>query len=235
MNKSAHNWFIEDLDLHVEVKRSIRAKRLRLKVSSLDGGVTLTIPPGASDAQARLFLNDHHGWLSQHVSRVPKQQTVALGQTLPFEGRLYHIEQGSARGIHIAEDRLIVGGAAHTAARRIQGFLKTRAHAALLEASEYYAGKLGRPFSKITLRDTRSRWGSCTAQGALMYSWRLIMAPPEILRYVAAHEVAHLAHMDHSPAFWACTEALYGDTRAARHWLKSKGTALHRYRFDDVS
>jgi len=90
---------------------------------------------------------------------------------------------------------------------------------------------LGRSYARLSLRDTRSRWGSCTSDGGLMYSWRLIMAPPEVLDYVAAHEVAHLAQMNHSPAFWAEVTKIYGDYAAPRNWLRANGSTLHRYKF----
>ena len=103
-----------------------------------------------------------------------------------------------------------------------------RAH----ERSDRYSAALGIPYARLTLRDTRSRWGSCTADGGLMYSWRLILTPPEVLDYVAAHEVAHLRHMDHSRAFWDTVEQLYGPWKAQRRWLRDHGSGLHRYRFE---
>lgn len=232
MNKRAETWFLDELGLSVAVKRSVRAKKLRLKVSALDGGVQLTVPRASSDEFARLFLRDHVDWLRQQLAKAPQECRVVIGARLPIEGEMYTLVSASQRGIQPHNGALHVGGAAATAARRVQGYLKTLAHDRLLAASSDYAERLGRPFSRITLRDTRSRWGSCTSQGALMYSWRLIMAPPEVLRYVAAHEVAHLQHMDHSPAFWACAEGLYGDMRGPRDWLRQNGGALHRYRFD---
>jgi predicted metal-dependent hydrolase len=117
--------------------------------------------------------------------------------------------------------------------RSIQAFLRTLARDRLAAASDRYAAALGRPYGKITLRDTRSRWGSCTSQGDLMYSWRLIMAPPAVLDYVAAHEVAHLERMDHSPAFWNIVARLCPDHARHRDWLRTEGTALHRVRFGD--
>ena len=101
----------------------------------------------------------------------------------------------------------------------------------LAGACDDYAALLGKPYARITLRDTRSRWGSCTSDGRLMFSWRLIMTPPEVLDYVAAHEVAHLAQMNHSPAFWAEVTRIYGDYQAPRQWLRDHGGGLHRYRF----
>jgi len=116
---------------------------------------------------------------------------------------------------------------------RLKAFLKLQARGRLQVACEFYAERLGRGFGKITLRDTRSRWGSCSANGDLMFSWRLIMAPPEVLDYVAAHEVAHLVEMNHSAAYWDVVRGIYPDYEAPRCWLKANGGLLHRYRFDD--
>jgi hypothetical protein len=101
----------------------------------------------------------------------------------------------------------------------------------LAGACDDYAARLGKPYARITMRDTRSRWGSCTSDGALMFSWRLIMTPPEVLDYVAAHEVAHLAEMNHSPAFWAVVAQLCPGYAPLRDWLKREGGALQAIRF----
>lgn len=114
----------------------------------------------------------------------------------------------------------------------MQAALKCLARDRLAEATDRHAASIGRQVRRITLRDTRSRWGSCTSEGNLMFSWRLILAPPEVLDYVAAHEVAHLVHMDHSRAFWAQVERLFPPHEPARAWLKREGTGLHRWRFD---
>ena len=112
-------------------------------------------------------------------------------------------------------------------------FLRLRARDRLAERVDHFAGLIGRRPGKLTLRDTRSRWGSCSAAGNLMFSWRLIMAPPEVLDYVAAHEVAHLLEMNHSPAFWAGVTRLMPGYAAPRRWLRDEGASLHRYRFED--
>ena len=114
---------------------------------------------------------------------------------------------------------------------RAGAFLKHLARDRLTAASDRYATQIGCRYTRVTLRDTRSRWGSCTADGGLMYSWRLIMAPPEVLDYVAAHEVAHLAEMNHSPAFWAVVARLMPGYAARRRWLKQHGQSLHAHRF----
>ncbi|MEN8893803.1 MAG: M48 family metallopeptidase, partial [Planktotalea arctica] len=114
---------------------------------------------------------------------------------------------------------------------RTQACLKLRARDRLAQASDHYAGKMGKPYTRLTIRDTRSRWGSCSSAGALMYSWRLILCPPEVLDYVAAHEVAHLAEMNHSSAFWDTVTRLHGPYTAPRNWLRTHGSSLHSYRF----
>src|SRR5690606_32603283 len=113
----------------------------------------------------------------------------------------------------------------------LMGWLKALARDRLAAAADRHAATLGRGYRSLVLRDTRSRWGSCAADGRLMFSWRLAMAPPEVLDYVAAHEVAHLAEMNHSPAFWAVVERLMPDHRAPRAWLRAEGAALHRWNF----
>ncbi len=153
------------------------------------------------------------------------------GATLLFEGREVLLTPGAVRAARIEGDTMIVPEAPDRAARAAAVFLKHAARARLQAASDHYAGLLGRGYARLTLRDTRSRWGSCTADGGLMYSWRLIMAPTEVLAYVAAHEVAHLAEMNHSPAFWAVVARLSPDYRLHRRWLRQHGAALHLYDF----
>jgi predicted metal-dependent hydrolase len=128
-------------------------------------------------------------------------------------------------------DALVVPGDAGRAGVRVGAFVKTLARERLAAASDRYARQVGRAFSGITLRDPRSRWGSCTAEGALMYSWRLAMAPPDVLDYVAAHEVAHLVEMNHSAAFWAVVARLRPDWKVQRDWLRGQGAELQAYRF----
>jgi hypothetical protein len=141
------------------------------------------------------------------------------------------LDAGPGRLIRIEGDSLLIPGNPAQAGVRAGAFLKHLARDRLTEASDRYARMIGRSYSRITLRDTRSRWGSCTADGALMYSWRLAMAPPAVLDYVAAHEVAHLAQMNHSPAFWAVVARLVPGHAAQRRWLKLQGQTLHGPRF----
>lgn len=222
-----------DPPVELLLRRSRRARRISLRVSRLDGRVTLTLPHNIPEREALAFAEEKAGWLRDNLASRPDMVQVGLGERVPVLGDLHDVVSGPGRLVRHAGGRLIVPGDSHRAPARIAGYLKTLARDRLTEASDRYAQRLGLGYSRVTLRDTRSRWGSCSPRGALMYSWRLVMAPPEVLDYVAAHEVAHLRAMNHSPAFWACVDALYGDYRVPRRWLRQNGETLHAYRFGD--
>ena len=218
--------------LDVICKRSTRAKRLSIRVSRLDGAITLTLPARATRRIALAFLKERTEWLRNAVEGLEEPVIVKAGATIPVEGQLMALTAAAIRAPRIEDGRLLVPQT--RVAAGTQAFLKLRARDRLAERVAAHAHALGRPAGKLTLRDTRSRWGSCTHTGDLMFSWRLIMAPPQILDYVAAHEVAHLAQMNHSPAFWSEVAKLFPTHLEARRWLKANGAGLHRYRFSDA-
>lgn len=214
----------------VSLRRTARARRMTLRVSRRDGSVTLTLPPRLPRAEALAFLDDRRDWLSRALAGIEPQQVIEFGIGLPVEGRPLTLTPAQVRAPRV-EDALLLLPKGRPAAVSAGAFLRTLAQARLAAASNRHAAALGRRFAAITLRDTRSRWGSCTHGGRLMYSWRLAMAPPEVLDYVAAHEVAHLAHMDHSAAFWATVARLYPGFAQPRAWLRQNGASLHAWRF----
>jgi predicted metal-dependent hydrolase len=221
--------------VEVHLKRSARAQRFSLRVSRLDGKVTLSMPLRAREREALAFLHGHEGWLRQTLADMPDsaRRPVGLGSVLPVEGRPLTLAPGPGRAVRVDGDRLLVPGDPAAAGARVAAWLKVLARDRLAAASTRYAGLVGRSYSSLALRDTRSRWGSCSPDGRLMYSWRLIMAPPAVLDYVAAHEVAHLVELNHSPAYWAVVERIYPGWQTQRAWLHAEGQALHRLRFQD--
>lgn len=218
--------------VEINLKRSGRARRISLRVSALDGRVTLTLPRGVSEKQGLAFAADKADWLRQNTTRHGEVMQARHGLVLHVEGQPLEITPGAGRSVRIESGQIIVPGEADRIGARLSGFLKTLARDRLAAASDLYAARLGRSYARLTLRDTRSRWGSCSSQGALSYSWRLIMAPPDVLAYVAAHEVAHLAEMNHSDRFWSTVERIHGPYRAQRSWLRVEGSSLHRMRFE---
>ncbi|MCK0142741.1 SprT family zinc-dependent metalloprotease [Aliiroseovarius sp. F20344] len=218
----------------IELRVSNRARRLSLRVSRLDGRVTLTAPVGSNQDEVMRFAQERLEWIRGHLAQTAPSEVPQIGSSLPFRGVELSLVRGQARVVEVYPGRLLLPPQSpkHDVIR-LEAFLKENARAALVAASDHYAEMVGRPYGRITLRDTRSRWGSCSSRGNLSYSWRLVMAPPEVLNYVAAHEVSHLVHMDHSPAFWAQVGAIFPNYETPRKWLKDHGTALHRFRFRD--
>ncbi|MEM7521563.1 MAG: SprT family zinc-dependent metalloprotease [Pseudomonadota bacterium] len=217
------------------LRRSARARRISLRISSLDGRVTLTLPKHLATREAIRFAEAKAPWIRSHLAARAEDVVVGLGSVLPIGGQEVRVVAGAGRQIVLQGDEIVVPGPPGRVGPRLAAYLKEVARDRLAGASDDYAARLGKPYARITMRDTRSRWGSCTSDGGLMYSWRLIMAPPQVLDYVAAHEVAHLAEMNHSAAFWAGLERIYGPYQEARAWLRKEGNALHRYKFSAPS
>lgn len=217
------------------LRRSGRARRISLRVSSLDGRVTLTLPHHVPEKEGLAFAEEKADWLRKNLKQQPDTFTVGLGNKLPVEGQFLKVSPGNGQRISRDEHSVYVPGSAATIPARLQGWLKVQARERLVQATDLYAAKLDRTYKRITLRDTRSRWGSCSNQGGLMYSWRLILAPADVLRYVAAHEVAHLVEMNHSPRFWSTVESVFPDFNTPRRWLRENGASLHRYRFEPTA
>ena len=217
--------------VEITLRRSARSTRFSLRVSQLDGRVTLSMPLRARERDAMEFALGHESWVRAALARRPTQSLLRMGDTVLVEGRLLTLAPGTTRSPVIAGDSLLLPGDPAQAATRTAAYLKTLARDRLAAASDHYAAQIGRKVTRITLRDTRSRWGSCAHDGALMYSWRLIMAPPPVLTYVAAHEVAHMVEMNHSDAFWDVVGRLYPGWQAQRKWLHTHGRDLHAYQF----
>lgn len=213
------------------LRRSPRARRISLRVSQLDGRVTLTLPQRLAEREALDFARSKEGWIRKHLSERGQNIPIGYGAKLPVEGQLMQVVPATGRRVEIAQATIAVPGREAQVGKRLQAHLKELARVRLVAACDTYAARLGRDYSQIALRDTRSRWGSCTTAGRLMFSWRLILSPPRVLRYVAAHEVAHLDQMNHSPAFWAGVSRIFGDYAEPRAWLRQHGSELHRYDF----
>lgn len=217
--------------IEITLRRNVRARRFSLRVSQADGRVTLSLPTRAREAEAMAFAYAQEGWIRAALAKMPMIAGVGIGSVIPVQGVMLRLVSGPGRSVRIDRDQLIVPGDPARAGARVMAYLKVMARDQLAQASDHYAAQVGRRVTQITLRDTKSRWGSCTADGSLMYSWRLIMAPRPVLAYVAAHEVAHLVQMNHSAAFWAVVDQLYPNWQPERAWLKRQGGTLQALRF----
>jgi len=214
------------------VKRHPRAKAMRLRVDPRDGRVLLTLPARASLKRAHKWAESQRGWIEIELAKLPAAAPIGPGETIPWRGELLTIDWNEVRPRQPRRDveRLLVGGPAGGVENRVLRWLKSEARLQLGEETQFYAERAGVRVDRIAIGDARSRWGSCSAKGAIRYSWRLILAPPRVLSATAAHEVAHRLHMDHSPAFHAAVARLFGgDPRPERRWLREHGAALHRF------
>jgi predicted metal-dependent hydrolase len=226
----------------VRLRRHRQARRYTLRIQSATSEVVLTMPLRGSVRQASVFAQKHGAWIAARLERLPDAAPFAHGATVPLRGVEHRIvHRPGLRGTVWIEARddsapvLCVAGAEPHIPRRVRDFLKREAKADLEKASRLAAAALGVTVKRVSIRDQSSRWGSCSTTGMLSYSWRLILAPPFVLDYLAAHEVAHLVEMNHSRAFWRLVERICSHTSRAKAWLDANGTALHRYGMQDTA
>lgn len=220
----------------VRLRRHRLARRYTLRIAAATREVILTIPPRGTLKEAREFAQKHGGWIAARLGRLPEAVRFADGIFVPFRGvphRIAHrpgvrgtvwVEADGAQGA-----LLCVAGEVPHVDRRIGDFLRREAKRDLEVASLRFAAALGVSVRRVSVRDQASRWGSCSSTGVLSYSWRLILAPGFVLEYLAAHEVAHLAEMNHSARFWRLVQRLCPDHQRAKIWLDVHGSDLHRY------
>ncbi|GAB4066155.1 M48 family metallopeptidase [Ancylobacter sonchi] len=227
---------VDGREVIVTLRRDARARRYTLRVRAATRDVVLTMPARGSLKEAIAFAERHTGWIAVRLAQLPVVVAFTPGATVPLRGVPHVIvhrpgQRGTVWTEAGADDAplLCVAGEVAHVARRVADFLKREARRDLTEASRRHAAALGVSISRITLRDTASRWGSCSSTGALSYSWRLILAPPEVLDYLAAHEVAHRREMNHGPRFWATVDRLFPRRHEAEAWLKRRGAELHRF------
>lgn len=226
----------------VRVRRHRQARRYTLRIQSAAREVVLTIPPRGTLREAREFAQKHGGWIAARFDRLPKAAPFADGIIVPLRGVPHRIaHRPGVRGTVWTQcdddgaELLCVAGKAPHVDRRVNDFLRREAKRDLETASLRYARALGVRVKRIAVRDQSSRWGSCSTSGALSFSWRLILAPSEVLEYLAAHEVAHLVEMNHSARFWRLVQRICPDHERAKAWLDVHGTDLHRYGLPEVT
>jgi predicted metal-dependent hydrolase len=218
----------------IALKRVASARRYTLRVRSAQRDVVISMPSRGTVAAARAFAERHTEWIAVRLRALDETIAFVDGAIIPVRGVPHRIEhRAGARGSVTIETQngpvLAVAGDAAFIKRRVTDFLKKQALADLDKAVARHSASIGVSHRTVTVKDTKSRWGSCSATGALSFSWRLILAPPFVLDYLAAHEVAHLKEMNHSQRFWRLCKSLCSEQDAAKAWLRANGAGLHRY------
>jgi predicted metal-dependent hydrolase len=220
----------------VRVRRHRQARRYTLRIQAATRDVLLTMPLRGSLREAKAFAQKHGGWIAARLRRLPQAAPFAPGAEVPLRGTPHRIEhRPHARGTvwtEIGDDGgqvlCVAGDRAHLE-RRVRDYLHRAAKNDLAAACRRYATDLAVVVKRVSVRDQTSRWGSCSTTGVLSFSWRLILTPPFVLDYLAAHEVAHLVEMNHSRRFWRLLARICPATARAKAWLDVHGTDLHRY------
>jgi len=217
--------------LPVVVRVNARARRISLRPDPETGGARLTLPRGVPLEDGLAFVRRKAAWLENRLGHLPPRVPFAPDAVVPYMGEDHRIAHrpDARRGVWRAEGAIFVSGEADFLPRRLTDWFRAEARREIVPRAHELAHEVGRQVERVSIRDTRSRWASCSARGALNFSWRLVMAPEPVLRYVVAHEVAHLVEMNHSPGFWAVVSELDPHHETARRWLKRHGNALHRY------
>lgn len=220
--------------VNVTTKRSSRAKRLQLKVSGLDGQACLTVPFKTPEIEIERFLRQHTDWLANIQAEIPPENYIGDGSVFALHGDNYRVvwclDQNGIR-LSVAESVVYVGGKREHIGDCLKLWLYGEAYKLFCKRSAEYAAIIGQEVTKITVRDVRSRWGSCSRNGKLMFCWRLIFAPSPVFDYVVAHEVAHLDEFNHSSAFWEVVARLCPEWKKHRKWLARNSAVMHSYRF----
>ncbi len=215
----------------VRLEINPKARRLILRLDEHNREAVAVAPSKRKLGEAAAFARDRVEWIAKHLQALPDPVSLGDGSTFFLRGKTCVISlEGPGRTAHLAPGDpqvLHAPGAPETIGQRVERFLRKSAKEDLTAAVERYCDALGVAARRVTVKDTRSRWGSCTSDGRLAFSWRLIMAPPSVLEYVAAHECAHLLEMNHSAAFWAHVETCRPGWKQERGWLRRHGRELH--------
>jgi predicted metal-dependent hydrolase len=226
---------IDGKSIEVILRTNPRARRFIVKVDPSTGEVSVVAPSSRSFDRALDFARKEKDWIAGRLADVPQPVQLEFGSVVMFKGIEHVIRSGDSKGWPVWIDRdgarpaIRVGGRPEHASRRLLDWLKREARKRIDERVATYAAALTVRPKRITIRDTSSRWGSCSSARSLSFSWRLILAPPSVLDYVVAHEVAHLRELNHKPRFWRLVETLVPEIEKSQTWLSTHGALLHRY------
>jgi predicted metal-dependent hydrolase len=220
------------IDAAVSIRVSPRARRVGLRIDAAERKVEVILPRGVAVKTGLRFLEAKRDWVAARLEALPQPVPFVEGALVPVLGVVHRIRREldlAAPPVRIVDGEIRVQGDPAHLARRVRDHLIAAARAEIAPRARRIAAQIGRDVARVNLRDTRSRWGSCSAQGSLSFSWRLIFAPEPVLDYVVAHEVAHLVEMNHGPRFWQLVASLVPDSAGPRAWLKRHRTRLLSY------
>lgn len=222
---------IDGREMPLVIRRLAQARRMTLRLSPDGGEVRVSIPRWGRVGDAEAFARERADWLALQLRRVPERKTIAAGSVIPYRGETLEVRwlADAPRKPELDDGMIVLGGPQDGLQGRLARWLEGEALRLMADDLAHYCDRAGKSVPRLALSRAQRRWGSCAADGSIRMNWRLVMAPDFVRRSVVAHEVAHMTHFDHSPAFHAHLSALYeGRIEDANRWLKREGRALYR-------
>lgn len=227
---STHFIDLGEFCLPIRIKKHRTSRRLIVRYHPRQKSLSLTLPQATTLTQGLHFINEKREWILQQVMQYSNNNSFVSGQEIPVLGKNIKLEHVGGRGVVTEQDSALqVHGDIEFMERRIQKWLIQKLKSEIIPLAEGFSNQLKVKTGNITLRDTSSRWGSCSSDGNLSFSWRLVFAPYEVLTYVVAHEVAHIREHNHSPNFWALVAQICPEFKNSQNWLKRNGKSLYMY------
>ena len=221
----------EAVGMDIKIVQSANSHKLILHIDNKERIPVLSIPKYCTRRHAINFVNENMDWILETLQKLPERKYFSDGETISLFGQKIKIShQPSARcGARLEDGILIVSGGAEFLHRRVKDYIRKSAEKEFFVLSSFLAAKIGCKINDICIKDTKSRWGSCSSLNNINYNWRIALAPKYVIDYMMAHEVSHLKHQDHSPAFWQCVAELDKDWQKGRDWLQKNGRILYTY------
>jgi hypothetical protein len=218
-------------EVPILTRRDRRARRMTLRIDAANDRAVLVLPTWVPMSEGLRFVRAKARWMKEKLDSLPPRERLEDGASLTLFGVPLTIQHRPDLGAVVVRDGpwLYVGGAEERLPLRVTAWLKVEARARLAERANEMANRIGKIVRRVSVRDSRTRWGSCAADGSLSFSWRLALAPDDVSTYVVAHEVAHLMAMNHGPKFWRTVEILLPDHAGAKSWLSENGVRLLRH------
>ena len=216
----------------LQVVSGLKYKRLTLRIDTKKRKAVLTMPYICSKKKAYEFVASKQEWIEEHLAQIPKTKDFEDKENILLFGQpiqICHL-QNSLKSAYTENNTLYVGGNIAFLHRRVKDYIKKEAQKRFLKLSRELADKINCKVENVQIKDTKSRWGSCSSLNNINYSWRIALAPDYVINYLIAHEVSHLKHQNHSYTFWRCVKELYPDAIKGKNWLKENGNKLFLYR-----
>ena len=221
----------EAVGLDIKVVQSASSHKMILHIDNKKHIPVLSIPKYCTRKRAINFVNENMDWILETLRKLPERKYFCNGETISLFGQNVTIshQQNARCGARLDGDILIVSGGAEFLHRRVKDYIRKAAEQEFYKLSTALAAKIDCKINGICIKDTKSRWGSCSTLNNINYNWRIALAPKYVIDYLMAHEVSHLKHQNHSPAFWQCVANLYPDWKKGHTWLQKNGRILYTY------